>query len=292
MIREESVPRSPGFAGAGDPARARALGLRAARSGRCTRGNLKTGLAWSLVAVRRLSSLPACSWSTPTRGACSSSSAPTWARSRTPGLRWANPFYTKRRISLRVRNFESGAPEGQRHRRQPDRDRGRRGLAGGGHRRGRLRGGRLRELRASPERGGPAQPGHALPLRRARGGPDLAARQHGRGGRATCSSEIQERLAKAGVEVHRGAHQPPGLRARRSPRPCCAASRPARSSPRARRSSRARSAWWTWRWSCWPRATWSSSTRSARRPWSATCSWCCAATARPSRSSTPGTLYQ
>jgi regulator of protease activity HflC (stomatin/prohibitin superfamily) len=26
---------------------------------------------------------------------------------RTPGLRWANPFYTKRRISLRVRNFES-----------------------------------------------------------------------------------------------------------------------------------------------------------------------------------------
>jgi regulator of protease activity HflC (stomatin/prohibitin superfamily) len=25
-----------------------------------------------------------------------------------PGLRWANPFYTKRQISLRVRNFESG----------------------------------------------------------------------------------------------------------------------------------------------------------------------------------------
>ena len=25
-----------------------------------------------------------------------------------PGLRWANPFYTKRHISLRVRNFESG----------------------------------------------------------------------------------------------------------------------------------------------------------------------------------------
>ena len=25
-----------------------------------------------------------------------------------PGLRWANPFYSKRRISLRVRNFESG----------------------------------------------------------------------------------------------------------------------------------------------------------------------------------------
>jgi regulator of protease activity HflC (stomatin/prohibitin superfamily) len=27
---------------------------------------------------------------------------------REPGLRWANPFYTKRRISLRVRNFETG----------------------------------------------------------------------------------------------------------------------------------------------------------------------------------------
>jgi len=27
---------------------------------------------------------------------------------RAPGLRWANPFYSKRRISLRVRNFESG----------------------------------------------------------------------------------------------------------------------------------------------------------------------------------------
>ena len=27
---------------------------------------------------------------------------------RTPGLRWANPFYSKRGISLRVRNFETG----------------------------------------------------------------------------------------------------------------------------------------------------------------------------------------
>jgi len=27
---------------------------------------------------------------------------------RDPGLRWANPFYTKRAISLRVRNFETG----------------------------------------------------------------------------------------------------------------------------------------------------------------------------------------
>src|SRR5688500_10095750 len=27
---------------------------------------------------------------------------------KTPGLRWANPFYTRRKISVRVRNFESG----------------------------------------------------------------------------------------------------------------------------------------------------------------------------------------
>ena len=27
---------------------------------------------------------------------------------RQPGLRWANPFYTKEGISLRVRNFETG----------------------------------------------------------------------------------------------------------------------------------------------------------------------------------------
>jgi regulator of protease activity HflC (stomatin/prohibitin superfamily) len=26
---------------------------------------------------------------------------------RTPGLRWANPFFTKRRVSLRIRNFET-----------------------------------------------------------------------------------------------------------------------------------------------------------------------------------------
>ncbi|HUP64164.1 MAG TPA: SPFH domain-containing protein [Thermoanaerobaculia bacterium] len=28
--------------------------------------------------------------------------------SRDPGLRWANPFYTKRKVSVRVRNFETG----------------------------------------------------------------------------------------------------------------------------------------------------------------------------------------
>ena len=41
------------------------------------------------------------------RPRCCSCSATTPARSKTPGLRWANPLYTKKRISLRVRNFES-----------------------------------------------------------------------------------------------------------------------------------------------------------------------------------------
>ena len=53
-----------------------------------------------------------------------------------------------------------------------------------------------------------------LPLRRARGGRDLAARQHRRDRPSSCKKEIQDRLAQAGVEVHRGAHQPPGLRPR------------------------------------------------------------------------------
>ena len=42
-----------------------------------------------------------------TKAASCSSLATTSARSKPPGLRWANPFYTKKRISLRVRNFES-----------------------------------------------------------------------------------------------------------------------------------------------------------------------------------------
>ena len=74
------------------------------------------------------------------------------------------------------------AAQGQRHGRQPDRDRGDRGLARRRHRRGRLRGGRLRELREGPDRVRRAQPGDALPLRRAPRGRAVAAREHRRGG--------------------------------------------------------------------------------------------------------------
>jgi hypothetical protein len=38
---------------------------------------------------------------------------------RVPGLRYANPFFSKKRISLRVRSFRKLAPEGERPRRQP-----------------------------------------------------------------------------------------------------------------------------------------------------------------------------
>ena len=50
---------------------------------------------------------PGSSSSTRTRPRCCSSSAATSGTVKTPGLRWANPLYTKKRISLRVRNFES-----------------------------------------------------------------------------------------------------------------------------------------------------------------------------------------
>src|SRR4030095_1703942 len=34
---------------------------------------------------------------------------------KTPGLRWANPLYSKSRVSLRVRNFERAELEGHDH---------------------------------------------------------------------------------------------------------------------------------------------------------------------------------
>ena len=84
---------------------------------------------------------------------------------------------------------------------------------------------------------------------------------------ASCKHEIQERLAKAGVEVDRGAHQPPGLRPRdrlgdaappaggrhhrRAPEDRGGRGGHGGDGPRAARQEPA----------------WSSSTRSARRPW-------------------------
>ena len=75
--------------------------------------------------------------------------------------------------------------QGERPRRQPDRDRRGRGVAGRGHRRGDVRGGRLRELRPRAERVGAARTcAIEYPVRRARRGPDVAAQPHGRDRRA------------------------------------------------------------------------------------------------------------
>ena len=71
--------------------------------------------------------------------------------------------------------FRKRQAEGQRSRRQPDRNRGRHRVAGGGDLRSCLQRGRLRELRARPDRVGAARHGHELPVRRARGRQDVAA---------------------------------------------------------------------------------------------------------------------
>jgi hypothetical protein len=79
--------------------------------------------------------------------------------SRVPGLRATNPFYTRRKLSLRARKPERRQAQGQRQARQPDRDRRRRRLARRRHGQGRVRRRRLRALRQGAERGGGAPPG-------------------------------------------------------------------------------------------------------------------------------------
>ena len=88
------------------------------------------------------------------------------ARSAGPALRepaLSQAPHLAARPQLRERQAE-----GQRPRRQSDRDCRRRRLEGRRHGRGRVRGGRLRELRPRAERVGAAQHGDQLPVRRAR----------------------------------------------------------------------------------------------------------------------------
>ena len=70
---------------------------------------------------------------------------------RTQGFWFANPFLSKKLISLRVRNFETAKLKVN-DKRQSDRDRGDRGVERGGHRGGAVRGGQLRHLRCGTER--------------------------------------------------------------------------------------------------------------------------------------------
>jgi hypothetical protein len=67
---------------------------------------------------------------------------------RSEGLRWANPLYTKRKISLRARNLNTPT-QGERQARQPGGDWRGGGVARAGHRQGGVRRGRFRALRQS-----------------------------------------------------------------------------------------------------------------------------------------------
>ena len=165
------------------------------------------------------------------------------------GLRWANPLLTKKAVSLRVRNFESS------------------------------------RLKVNDNEGNPieiaavvvwkvvetaeavfevddfenyvhVQSESALrnlatsyPYDAHDEHHDLAARSHV-GGRRSPQARDSGAPGQGRRRGDRGAHQPPRLRARRSPPRCCSGSRPARSSPPASASSRARSAWSRWRSAC------------------------------------------
>jgi regulator of protease activity HflC (stomatin/prohibitin superfamily) len=66
------------------------------------------GFGWGLVAVVSLISLFGFFVVNPNQGRVLQLFGGYVGTCRAEGLRWANPFYTKRRISLRIRNFESG----------------------------------------------------------------------------------------------------------------------------------------------------------------------------------------
>ena len=118
-----------------------------------------------------------------------------------PGLRYANPLYRKRRISLRVRNFESGKLKVNDLDGNPIEIARRGRLEGRRHGRGALRSGQLRELRPRAERVGAAQHGDQLPVRRARRRGAMSLRGHTAAIADHLRKEIQDRLARAGVEV-------------------------------------------------------------------------------------------
>jgi regulator of protease activity HflC (stomatin/prohibitin superfamily) len=177
---------------------------------------------------------------------------------KTPGLRYANPFYTKRKVSVRVRNFETAKLKVNDKSSNPieiaavvvwrvtdtaealfevddyveyvhvQSEAAVRGL--------------------STNYPYDAHEDDEISLTGNTG--DIAERLR---------SEIQERLAKAGVEVS-PIHQ-------RSRTPCSSASKRAPSSRRAEKLSTARSAWWRWRWSSCPRRRSSVSMRSGRPRW-------------------------
>ena len=202
------------------------------------------------------------------------------------GLRWTNPFYAKRKVCLRVRNFESG------------------------------------KLKVNDIDGNPIEiaavvvwqvvdtaeavfsvddyenfvhiqsesalraDGAELSVRLARRRPAVAAQPRRRNQHA--SARRDPGAPRQGRrQGHRSAHQPPRLRAgnRAGDAAAPAGRRDHRGAHAHRRRRRQHGRDGAGRAAA--SAASSSSTKSARRRWSATCSWCCAASARRSRSSTP-----
>src|SRR4029453_2058864 len=64
-------------------------------------------LLWTLLLIATLIALPGLFVVNPNEGRVLQLFGAYRGTVKVAGLRWANPFYTKRRISLRVRNFES-----------------------------------------------------------------------------------------------------------------------------------------------------------------------------------------
>ena len=177
---------------------------------------------------------------------------------KTPGLRYANPLYAKKRISLRVRNFESA------------------------------------KLKVNDLDGNPIEIAAVVvwkvvdtaeavfevdnfenyvhvqsesALRNmatsypydAHDEAQLSLRGHTAAIADHLRKEIQDRLSTRRRRGHRGAHHATWPTRRRLPPRCCSASRPAPSSPRGRGSSKAPWAWSRWRSTC-------SRPRTSRRP--------------------------
>ena len=166
---------------------------------------------------------------------------------RHTGLRWVNPFTTRTADLHPDPQPPDRGDQGQRRRRQPDRDRGGRRLAGQRHRQGGVRGRRLPRVRRDPGRDRGAAHRQLVPVRRARRRPDVAAGQRRRDHRA--AGQRDRRSGRAGRRHdRRGAAVAPGL---------CAGDRPGDAAPpagrrassrRGPRSSTAPSAWSRWPW--------------------------------------------
>jgi regulator of protease activity HflC (stomatin/prohibitin superfamily) len=71
-------------------------------------GTMGWGVAWGFLAVAATVCLFGLFIVNPNEGRVLQLFGDYRGTTKQPGLRWANPFYTKRAISLRVRNFESG----------------------------------------------------------------------------------------------------------------------------------------------------------------------------------------